>query len=484
MSRWRAGSIGLVLTSAVLGTAIALAGSRLSVPVAAGVVGVIIAGVVGAPAIYRRTANLTRAMSGWHLLWVMLFLSGLTFRVRGVSQAQETPLDSAALYRVALVVLAGAVVVWMALSSRHLSLSASLRGGIGPLAAYAVMGIALAPWSVFPAWSAYKSAEYLVDLMMCGVLVVALRDRDQLLALANVTYLLQGLLVASVLAGVVFAPSQAILYGVGSLGFQLQGVYPAISTNGVGDLGAVLAIVATARLLTRGRSRFYQVLLGFGLAVLIVSQSRTPLAGYVVATLLMLLATRDLSKLTVAGMTVVGISLTPVWDSFVEFVQRGQSTEMIVSLSGRVTLFWASAWSVFRDHILTGVGAYAGGRFMVVAGTGDATAVSSASSVDSAFVEVAVSSGVIGLALLLAALGRTWLGIRRSLLLTVGSDRGLAVEMLGILTLESLRAFFSSGPIIWHPATRFLLVLVFVEWTMRRLMSDHAIATREPGFVG
>ncbi len=52
---------------------------------------------------FSKVRRLLAGLNWSHALWLLLFLSGLVFRSRGVDSIREQPLDAWAIYRVALV---------------------------------------------------------------------------------------------------------------------------------------------------------------------------------------------------------------------------------------------------------------------------------------------------------------------------------------------------------------------------------------------
>src|SRR5207245_1826944 len=85
------------------------------------------------------------------------------------------------------------------------------------------------------------------------------------------------------------------------------------------------------------------------------------------------------------------------------YMLRGQSTELVHSLSGRLD-WWESAWSKILERPWLGYGAYAGGRFVVLAQFGDMET----SSIHNSYVEAVLGSGILGVLPLLAALAGAW----------------------------------------------------------------------------
>src|SRR5258708_31443642 len=91
-------------------------GDELSAGVAAVVLIASIAVCAAIPAAaigaFTRVRSLGRNVRWWHWLWACLFFSDFVFRMRDVQSIQDDPLDAWAIYRVALVGLAGLVLMF------------------------------------------------------------------------------------------------------------------------------------------------------------------------------------------------------------------------------------------------------------------------------------------------------------------------------------------------------------------------------------
>ena len=437
-----------VVGSLVLAASLALAGSRAGV----------------------RSLSLVRSMQWWDWLWVALFFSGLTWRVRSAVEIYAEPLDVYALVRIGVVGAVGLVALARILTTDAEALDALRRPAIAFLSAFAVFGLFTTLWSVYPEWTLYKSVEYLVDILVLLVVLSRLRSLSDVARLANVTWLCLGMLVVSVWAGVVAAPGIAILRHVGPLGMQIQGVWPALSANTVGDLGAILAVVGLHRILTRKTLRgVWASVAALGVVTALFAQSRSPLIALVAGGLLVFVLERKALSLVGAGVLAALVSTSSFVAVIVEYMRRGQSAEMLTTLSGRV-YFWKYLWELFLASPVAGYGAYAGGRFAVLAAMGYALT----SSVHNSYLEVMIGTGIVGLFLLVGALVSVSAGLTRALSRLASDDslRSLVVEVAALFLLELMRAFFSSGPLIWHPATRFLLVIAVVEYATRHLRRE------------
>src|SRR6266498_1158060 len=422
---------------------------------------IILWGLQSAPA---KLKSLTTHLRWWHFLWLFVFLSGQVFRIRDVQSIQANPLDFWALYRVILMGIV-AVVLVRRLVLRRTHWDKSFRQGlIGLVTGYAMVSLVSTLWSVYPMWTLYKSTEYLVDVALIAAVVVSVRTVQEFKTLFDFTWVLLSFLIGTVWLGVAVWPEGAIIHQ-GFLGVQIQGVLPAMETNGVGDLGAVLGIVALARLLfpTKHR-RFYLVVFLISMVTLVLSQSRSPLTGFLVASVLILFTARRIGVIALSIVLIPAVlSLTHFGDLFWEFFQRGQTSTEFESLSGRVPM-WESGWAVFKEQPLTGYGGYAGGRFAALANLRDTTW----SSTLNTWLEVLLGTGLLGLLPLLGAFFGTWMMLLRSV---PGAGnyslvQRLQVEAIGVLAVHSARSMFSVE-LIWHPPLTFLLVVGYAELLRR-----------------
>lgn len=465
----------LVVVGVALGIATALLSDRGGTPAIIGLLlGVVAAaaGLMALPEALRRIGRLRASLRWYHGAWAILFLSGLTWRIRGVTSIYAEPVDTAALIRISLVAAVGLFSVLSTFRASSRLIVSLTRGVPLLLATYALFGVVSSLWSVFPAWSLYKSVEYFVDVTVAALIIAEIRGIRDLKVIVDATWAMFGLLAVNVWLGALIQPESAFRTGIGVLGYQLQGVFPAISQNGVGELGALLAVVSLARLVSFEKGRgFYALVFLLGMTTMFAAQSRSPILGFALATLVVLQSQRKLSGLTFGALAAITAALSPLGTLMLDYLRRGQSALEIASLSGRTTIYWGRAAEVFAAHALAGVGAYSGGRFVVVPLIGNVGAEQVGSSVDNAFIETAISLGVIGLALLVGALALV--GIRlvrgRRELRGTGIPEVLRAEALGVFTLLLVRAAFSSGPVIWHPATSFLLVVIVCESLMHML---------------
>jgi O-Antigen ligase len=416
----------------------------------------------------KRLRRLAMSLSWWHGLWLLLFVSGLVFRVRGLDAMRETPVDSWAGLRVALV-FTTALVLLVRLGLKKTDWLPSLfQGFVGVLTTYGLVCGLSTVWSVYPAWTFYKASEYLIDVALLAGILVAVRSLSEWKILYDWTWALLGGLSLTVWIGAAVWPTKAFVAGGDLLPARLSGVFPALDQNSVGETAAILAIIALARLLFRARQRrglaFYLMLLAFALVTLVLSQTRTACVGFLLGTVLVFFSAKRRGMLTALVVSIAMIlCFTIAGDLVGRYWQRNDRPEGLQSVSGRLPR-WEAAWEMIKERPLTGYGAYAAGRFAVLTTSED----SEWSSVANTYVEVLVGTGIFGLIPLLVAQMGTWwmliLAVRRPF--SDPLEHQLAIEGLGVLSILTIRSFTTSN-FVWHPALEFLVVLGFAEFLRR-----------------
>ena len=419
----------------------------------------------------RKFLSLLRSFRWWYGLWLLLFLSGLVFRIRYGNSLDEEGLDSWAFFRVSLVCLTALLLLVRLVFRQTFWTSSMLRGLIGIVTAYSMICIASTLWSVNPAWTLYKSLEYLVDVATLAAVVATIRSTDEYRNLLDWTWTLYGLLLTCVWLGALIWPEEALHpgNGVGVLGIQLEGIFPAVGANSVGEFGAVLAIVALARLLRRPGAKsdraWYGLLFVASFVTMFLAQCRSAFAGFVLGAILVLsLSKRPRLSVLLASGAALFLSHAANNDSLWEFLRRGETDQEVQGLSGRVE-FWQLAWQKFLEHPLVGYGAYAAGRSFVMAGLRE-----DPGSMHSEYVEILMGTGLWGLITVVVTLLATWWWLLRSFRNSSLDpfENSLAVEALGVLAVVSVRSFFSPN-LFWHVPLIFFAVLGYTEFLRRRM---------------
>jgi uncharacterized membrane protein len=459
----------LFLSMAGLGVLLALLLERWGVA-AALLIAAALASVVVVPASLReglvRFGALRRQLRWWHALWLLTLMSGFVFRIRD-QQAIEQGVDAAAVYRIGLVGIV-AFILMVRLALRQTEWVGSLfRGLVGALCLFAAVSAVSTVWSVYPAWTLYKSVEYLVDVILIAAILVTARSEAAYKSLFDWTWTLCGLtLVVCWLEALVW-PTEALRPSKGVISVQLNGVIPHVAINYVGQLSAIICIIALARLLLRppgsGRA-FYLAVLTFGMATMIIAQTRSAILGFLVGLALLLYLSKRIGSMVLlisAAILILGVAKAGAGAR--AYMLRGEDPELAMSLTGRTT-WWEAGWHEIVKRPLTGSGAFTA-RFSVLSKIGD----ENTPTVHNTYIETAVGIGFIGVIPIVVLLVWMWkILIREARSQSCSpSHRQMAIEAVAILGILTCRSIFATT-LVAHPDLESFAVLGYAELLRRR----------------
>src|SRR5579863_3300739 len=296
------GSVGLFLGFMLLGVALTIVSMRLSVRL--GVAGffalllvvppLILAIVFGLRQGLVKLPALWRSLRWWHWLWLLLLVSGFILRTRELENIRAQALDPAAVFRISLVAITGFVLMLRLVLRRPAWIGSLFSGLVGVMGVFGLICLASTVWSVNSPWTFYKSAEYLVDVALIATILVVVPSVESYKSLMDWTWVLTGLLILVAWLEAPIWPEEALegQFVPGVLKYRLAGVMPGQGSNALGTLGAIVAAVAACRLLfssERTRDRlWYGLLLCFGLATMVFTQTRAALGGFALGMLLVL----------------------------------------------------------------------------------------------------------------------------------------------------------------------------------------------------
>lgn len=390
-------------------------------------------------------------------VWLLL-ISTLVIRVRDEQGLAANPLDQAALLRVACI---GAALLlgWMALvlERRRPGFEAGrLTTRVFRLFSYYVLVVfAGSLMSVLPTLTAYRGVE-LATLLVVYAGARRMVGPAAIGRIERVLYWWLVVSIASVWLGVVLFPHTAIVHIDSPIPWQIEGVLPVISSNGVGGLGGLLALWSLIRFWeARARSgvgsRFDIAMGALGIVTLVAAQYRT---GYIAATLglLILLALRK--RLALAGVLfavaiTVGIAGPIIVARAQPYLLRGQTAQRASELSGRVH-FWELAIPVWKESPIIGKGLLTASRFEVLAPAG----LGRISTIHGTWIEALLGTGVVGVALLAAAVLVAW---RRAI--AEALRRGGRLLPITILTLLTVQSFTGSDYAVFGFSTMLFMVV-------------------------
>jgi len=413
----------------------------------------------------------------WHPLWFFIFFSMLVFRIRDVGAAKADPLDAYAMLRVVPEAIVALTLIVRLVLKRPNWLGSLFRGIPGAMAIYCLACLASTAWSVNASWTAYKSLEFLADVSLLAAIVASADSSLTYQNLLDWTLTFYGLSLVGVWINLPIWPAEAMDGG------RLTGVVPVEASNSVGTSGGVLALVALCRLMPvfgRARNRaWYLALFAFGMLSMVMSKTRNSEAAFVFGVALVILFSRRLQRIGLAGAAVLApfvVIATVVsdrlwlkaWDLASSFAQRDQSAGAIDSLSGR-TAWWAYGMEQLMHHPLTGLGAYAAGRFAVLGKLG----VGAAAMMHSDWIEVIIGTSFWGLVPFAGALLAAWWYLLRCIRSNAFApeQRQLAIEFFALLGMLTLHSFFNDE-LSWHCPLLYFAILGYAEFVRQQTIAE------------
>jgi len=329
-----------------------------------------------------------------------LLASGLVFRVRGTEEILDNPLDTAGLFRVAFLALALFLAAIGFMNGRQSGIRSRPFRLYALYAATALIGAA---GSADPLLTIFHVGELLIALF---VFVAAVRSAgpEAPFRIEATLYWFQVTLMGTVWLSVILFPGQAIIPVNSPIPWQIQGVVPAVASNGVGTLGAILTLWSLARFLSpvaeRSSPRLSLGIAAAGFVTLVAAQYRTGYVAFAVG-LVILLALRGRAVLAAFVLAAV-VGLFLVGHGFAEEAQplllRGQTPEEASQLSSRLD-WWRLAIPVWQESPLVGRGLLTATRFEVLGEIGR----EETSTIHSTWVEALVGTGVVGVTFLAAS---------------------------------------------------------------------------------
>ncbi len=406
----------------------------------------------------------------YHTLWLFVLASSFVIRLRDMGELQRNPLDAAALYRVGLVGITAFILIIRLVLHRTPWMSSLFRGLVGVMAAFALMCALSTLWSVNVPFTLYKSLEYLTDVILLAAILVTVQSVESYEVLFDWTWVLTGLLVASAWIEAPIWPQDAFdeEYMSGVLKFRISGVFPGQGSNALGTFGAIIAVIAFARLLPAAGRKFDRAWYGFvlmiGIVTMVCTQTRSAMGGFFIGAILVLLFTNRLRISAALGVVAAaGLAWTGASGTLLAFLQRGQNKMQMLSLTGRVQ-WWSTAWQVFKQRPFSGFGAYAAG-FAIWPKLGE----KGFGPLHSDYIEVLVGNGIWGpLPILIALVGTWWILVKFLRILPAASlERQLAIESVAVLAIVTTRSVVMNL-IILHPPIQYFVLLGYAEYLRRR----------------
>lgn len=232
----------------------------------------------------------------------------------------------------------------------------------------------------------WKSIELLTVILAGFAIAGRIKSIDDIQAALNILMLIMLFLITSAGLGALLTPHDAFVKLQLSSSIVLRGTSPTINPNTLTQFAALLAVMLfTSRLnkVSEYKNISTLVLIGISIIIMLLGHSRTSIFSGILAVMMVLYFSRQRILLIIAsGVGAIGFLAT---DFLLQYISRGQSTELFTSMSGR-TNFWTEVWGYVVESPYIGYGYYAAQRELFYT-----------SSVDNSYLEVLLGLGFIGL---------------------------------------------------------------------------------------
>jgi hypothetical protein len=419
---------------------------------------------IGVKEVWRVIGAFGSKIRWWHWLWLLSLSSSFVFRYRSASEITQNPFDALAGLRVAPEVIVGTIILLRLVFRKPDWGPSMFRGVVGSMTIFGLVCLTSSLWSVKFSWTLYKSLEYLLDLSIIAVILTVITNSEQYKTFIDWTWIIAGATLAWAWMGLPLWPE--LTWGTEG---RLAGAYPIVSSNELGDTGAVLILVAAVRLWPLAgkcsNRAFYTLTAILGGVTMIAAETRSAFGGLAVAALVVLfLSGRTRYAIWGSFLAVPTVILTSIGPKIMAYLQRDQSQAELMSMSSRLD-WWSIAYNMFMQHPFTGLGAYAGSRFAVLSTVG-------APQLHSDWLEVMVGTSIWGMAPFVISLVWIWRILityfRRRRLEPI--DRQLTIEMIGVMTIITIHSFVNVE-MTWHHPTLFLIILGWAEFLRRKMNS-------------
>jgi len=393
-----------------------------------------------------------------HLAWFTMFISILIWNVDAtVTQSQSAALGNTGnVYRIFLVMFSLCVGAY-ALMKNSGNLSKRLSLPIVLFIIYAIVAFLsslLVPVNSF--YTMWKSMEIIIDLMILLAILCHTSPYESILKAYKMLIIIFIALLTLFTIEAIVAPSLVLLPSRGTIPFTIRGYIPRYNGNSLAFLCALVAFYSFCRAINfKKHKNLYIFLFIWSFTVLILAQSRTSLVGLAAAVIVFTYFNKNKKTfLSLIALTVLISLFATVAGSIEAYLTRGQSAELMGSLSGR-THGWEASIQAFYASPIVGHGFAAAART-------DILGVAGASTLHGAVFDVMVGTGLMGLipwALSIILIGKALL--RRKQIEKIGGMYKIQhYEFMGLFTLLMVRSLTSSG-IAFHEHTLMLLLIIY-----------------------
>jgi O-antigen ligase len=330
-------------------------------------------------------------------------------------------------------------------------------------------------------YSMWKSGEIVADSLCMIALLASPNYLRNVHTAYTLVIALFAILVVIYIVEAITMPSLAFTPVPGTVPFIMHGVMPIKNPNTLGFMSAVVIFTGCCRFWrgsVRAASICTAIIVIFAVVILVLAQSRTSIIALSAAFIVYSLIQKKFKSLlfSSAVLACVFAFSTSGTVTVTDYMQRGQSTELMMSLSGR-TQGWEAAWGIFLQSPWLGHGFVAFARTEILGTRG-------ASTLHGSVFDVLVGVGLIGFVPWLGAILAIGISLARSpeargLWSRLNPRSNFRAELLGVFVMLLVRATTSSALAIHEHEFMLLLAVggctAAIRLELRRERERHAL---------
>jgi len=435
--------------------------------------------------VYKKIKYFLRNGGLVSVAWGLMFLATGLWVTRTGAVTGVGSLDPSAVIQISFVTLASCILLFLVIKGEKLQSYGRIQ--VFSFFMYGMFAVLTIGISAAPALTAYKSGLLLADSLLVVVAISVLQRNGERTTMLELTYAMSILFIIFIAAGGIMYTDLASRKIGGIIGYNLNSIFPILNANDVGYFAAISVALGIRRAWEPGAFRprlFWMTLAIIGFVVLFFAQARTSIVGLAVvlivyafsikrmriAAILMVLAISVLGAFYILNNKNVGFE-----EISLDYLKRGQSDEMVTSMSGRAGL-WSQGFDMLADSPLIGHGYEAGVKY-----GGRRYGIAEGLHMHNAHMQVLVNSGILGYLSWIIFLASVAVIIIKRVSHNFPADTSIAryeVEMFAILMLTLMRTMTGSVLVFHHCSLLLLLgMLVYmkVQPLTRRDQSSNAI---------
>jgi len=431
----------------------------------------VVAVIINVDKIYAKAKLFLRQGGTLTIAWVFMFLATGLWTMREEAVTGVGSLDVSAEIQITFVGIASFLMILKLASGANLRYYGMLS--TASFLTYGLLGFMSAGVSPAPALTIYKSGLILADSLLVVLALSTFCKKGYASLMLEITYSMGTLFLCGIVLGGILFPDLAVRQIGGILGYNLNGVFPVMNANDVGFFAAIAVAIGLRRMWEPGSLRgrlFWSSLTGMGFVVLFFAQARTSIVAVAIVLVIYAIAIKRMRLL--AGVMAAGlVSIAAFYlltksglgfeDSTVAYLKRGQTDQMVDSLSGREGL-WAEGLAMFKDAPLLGHGFEAGVKY-----GGIKYGIAEGLHMHNAHMQVLVDSGMVGyiawVVFVSAVAIPMTIRAKKDFPATISSAR-FEIEMFCVMLIMLLRTMTGSVLVFHHYSLLLLLsMLIYLK---------------------